>query len=395
MLKKYILLLPILIATACLEESTTALDEKAFTRIYDNDQFDASYYPIDMRQTADGGYLMLGGRRLDNTNFSGIYLLKADRFGNFVKELEVDESFVNPIAQLISSGSSFKFFCMDPLTLETYLATVDENLGAVTMAPLDLILTYPAAAAADGTNLLLLSYDALDKESVISLMSATGSVSQSKGYSIGAGDAVEEPLISHFLRTGQQFPFQVGRIPGGLYYFNGFYNYTFSLAFTNLTQDEPNGVVQGQQDDGGFSAVLPITGSTFATSTFNFGDNSIIPNAILNTSGITSSVDLEGNNLPELESNATVKIIRATINGKNVLVYGSNTKSKQIGLYFYDETTGEFLDSKYIGYSNPFEIATVIQTTEGDLAVCGTTYMAGRLPRFCLIKLSKGSLKGI
>lgn len=389
------LILPLLLLTACLEEPSEALDEKEFTRIYDNDEFDASYYPIDMRQTADGGYLMLGGRRLDNTNFSGIYILKADRFGNFVNDLMVDENFVNPIAELIPSGGSFKFFCMDPLTLQAHIATVDENAEAVTMAPLDLLLTYPAAAAVDGSNLLLLSYDDLTKESVISLMSPTGSVTQSKGYTIGAGDAVEGPIINHFLRTGQQFPFQVGRIPGGLYYFNGFYNYTLSLVFTNLTQDDPNGVVQGQQDDGGFSAVLPINGSLFAASTFNFGANRIIPNATLNTSGITSSVDLAGNNLPELESNATVRIIRATINGKNVLVYGSNTRSKQIGLYFYDESTGEFLDSEYIGYSNPFEIASVIQTTEGDLAISGTTYVAGRLPRFCLIKISKASLKGI
>ncbi len=284
---------------------------------------------------------------------------------------------------------------MDPLTLEAHLATVDENAEGITMAPLDLILTYPAAAAADGTNVILLSYDGIAKQSVISLVSATGSVPQSKGYSIGAGDAVEEPLINHFLKTGQQFPFQVGRIPGGLYYFNGFYNYTFSLVFTDLAQDDPNGVVQGQQDDGGFSAVLPISASLFAASTFNFGDNNIIPNATLSTSGITSSVDLPGNSLPELESNATVRIIRATINDKNVLVYGSNTKSKQIGLYFYDEASGEFLDSEYIGYSNPFEIASVIQTTEGDLAVSGTTYVAGRLPRFCLIKIPKSSLKGI
>jgi len=395
MIRKYILLLPILMATACLEESTTALDEKAFTKVYDNDQFDASYFPIDMRQTADGGFLMLGGRRLESTNFTGIYLLKADRFGNFVKELEVDESYVNPIAQLMPSGNDFKFFCMDPLTLQAHIATVDANAEAVSMAPLDLLLTYPAAAAPDGTSFLLLSYDDLAKESVISLMSTTGSVSQSKGYSIGAGDAVEEPIINHFLRTGQQFPFQVGRIPGGLYFFNGFYNYTFSLAFTNLTQDDPNGVVQGQQDDGGFSAIVPISGSTFAASTFNFGDNTLIPNTTLNTSGITSTVDLVGNNLPELESNATVKIIRATLNGKNVLVYGSNTRSKQIGLYFYDEATGEFLDSEYVGYSNPFEIASIVQTTEGDLVVSGTTYVAGRLPRFCLIKISKSSLKGI
>jgi len=396
MLKKYSLLfLSLLLATACLEESTTAIDEQAFTKIFDNDQFDGSYYPIDMRETSDGGYLILGGRSLDDTNFSGIYILKADRYGNFEKELEVPADYVNPIGQLIPSAGTLKFFCMDPLTLQTFIATVDEQAENVSMEPLSVSLSYPAAAAPDGNNVILLSYNDLDKQSVISLMSPSGNVTASKGYTIGAGDAVEEPIINHFLRTGKQFPFLVGRIPGGLYYFNGFYNYTFSLAFTNLTQDTPNGVVQGQQDDGGFSAAVPISGSTFAASTFNFGDNSLLPTVILNTSGVTSSVDLDGNHFPELELNATVRIIRTTLNGKNVVVYGSNTKSKQIGLYFYDEATGKFLGSEYVGYSNPFEIASLIQTTTGDLAICGTTYMAGRLPRFCLIKLSKRSLKGI
>jgi hypothetical protein len=78
-----------------------------------------------------------------------------------------------------------------------------------------------------------------------------------------------------------------------------------------------------------------------------------------------------------------------------VIVYGSNTKSKQIGLYFYDEATGEFLGSEYVGYSNPFEIGSVIQTAEGDLVVSGTTYLVGRLPRLCLIKIPERSLRGI
>ena len=395
MLKRLIFLLPILLLSSCFEESTNTLDEKAFTKVFDSDKFDASYYPIDSRQTSDGGYIILGGRKLENTNFSGIYILKADQYGNFVKELEVDENFVNPIGQLIPAGNDFKFFCMDPITLQTQMASVDGNADMVTITPLNIPLTYPAAAALDGSNILLLSYDNLDKKSVVSRMNFSGSVSDSQGFTIGVGDAVEEPIINHFLRTGRQFPFQVGRIPGGLYYFNGFYNYTFSLVFTNLAQDDPNGIVYGQQDDGGFSAVLPITGSLFATSTFNFGDNTIIPKTSLNTTGISSAVDLEGNNLPELESNSTVKIIRATLNGKNVLVYGSNTRSKQIGLYFYDEATGEFLDSEYVGYSNPFEISAVIQTPEGDLVISGTTYVAGRLARFCLIKIPPSSLSGV
>jgi hypothetical protein len=80
------------------------------------------------------------------------------------------------------------------------------------------------------------------------------------------------------------------------------------------------------------------------------------------------------------------------IQGKNILIYGSNTKSKQIGLLFYDEATGEFISSRYLGFSNPFEIANLMISAEGGLAVCGTTYLAGRFPRICIIKLSEEDL---
>ena len=90
--------------------------------------------------------------------------------------------------------------------------------------------------------------------------------------------------------------------------------------------------------------------------------------------------------------NASVRILRATIDSKNVLIYGTDTKSKQIGLLFYEESAGTFLSSRYLGFSNPFEIANLIQTEDGGLAVCGTTYLAGRFPRICIFKLSKAKL---
>ena len=376
---------------SCSEESNPEFDTQTFTSIFDNNQFDASFFPIDMKETPDGGYVILGGRKLNDTSFTGIYLLKADKFGNFVKEIEVEETSVNPIADFVEYQTKYYFFCMDPLTQVAQIASVDANLDAVTITPVQGGLTYPAAAAFVDNNFVMLGYNNGDKETVISILNPDGGILESQGYTIGTGEDVEEPIINHYIRTGKQFPFEVGKTAGGLYFFNGFYNYTFSLVFTNFG-DDPVGVVQGQQDDGGFSAVTPLNGNKFASSRFNFGSNFLLPNKELSTSGITSSTDLGGYSLPELVPNANVRILRATVDSKNVLIYGSDTKSKQIGLLFYDESTGDFISSRYLGFSNPFEVASLEQTSDEGLAVCGTTYLAGRFPRICIFKLSKDQL---
>jgi hypothetical protein len=250
--------------------------------------------------------------------------------------------------------------------------------------------SYPSAAAVDGSNFILLSYDNATKQSVVSIVSATGGVSQSTGFSVGAGDAVEEPIINHFLRTGRQFPFQVGKTAGGQYFFNGFFNYTFSLVFTDL--GESLGVVQGQQDDGGISHLTQLGGGKYATARFNFGDNYFLPNVTLNTSGLTSSTDLGGFSLPELIDNAPVKIIVSKIKEKDVILYASNTKSGQIGLYVYDLASGDFLGTKYLGFSNPYEVSSLLNTTDEGLAIGGTTYVTGRFPRITLFKISADEL---
>jgi len=389
-MKNYIIFIFLLFAFACANESDPTADKANFTRIYDNDQFTTSYYPIDMRQTPDGGYLILGGRRLKDSNFSGAYIMKVDEFGDFVFEKEVDSDFINPAGQLMEVNEKYYFFCMTSVGLQTRLMEMDAE-GEITQT-ISVGGSYPMVAAPDNGNFVLLSYDNTNKESIVSVVSPTGSISKSKGFSIGAGDAVEEPIINHFIRTGRQLPFQVGKATSGQYFFNGFYNYTISLVFIDLNANNPLGVVQGQQDDGGLSQVTSLEGGKFATARFNFGDNYFIPNATLNTSGVSSSVDLGGNSLPELMANAPVKILSTKVNGKDMLLYASNTRSKQIALFGYDKASGEFNGSRYLGFTNPFEVASLISTTEGGLAVCGTTYVAGRFPRICLFKLSAEKL---
>lgn len=378
-----------LFALSCVEETTPELEEHKFTRIFDNNRFDASISPIDVAQTPDGGYLILGSRRLADSDFTGIYLMKVNERGEFVADLEVETQYVNPVGDLMFLDGAYHFFCMDELAVQAHIAAVSPDLAAIDIAPVGSGLSYPSAASLDGGNFLLLSYDHVEKLSVLSVINPGGTVVATRGFDIGVGEDVEEPIINHFIGAGQQFPFLTGRIPGGPYFFNGFYNYTFSLVFTNLSQDDPVGVVQGQHDDGGFSAVTPIASSKFAASRFNFGDNYLLPNVILPFDGITSTVDYPGNTLPELVPNATVRILRATIKDASTLIYASDTKSKQIALLLYDEATGALRGSHYLGFSNPFEVASIIQTEDKGLLVCGTTYLAGRFPRICLFKLSK------
>jgi hypothetical protein len=383
-----VLILTLLVA-GCSNDSDPVADKGSFTKIYDNSKFSASYYPIDMKQTADGGYLILAGRRMDDSNFSGVYVMKTDELGAFVTDHEAEDDLVNPIGML-QSNDKYYFFVMNPISLQGQL--VEMAADGTMNAPIPVGGSYPSAVAQDGANFLLLNYDSFNKESVVSIVTPAGQVSKSKGFSIGAGDAVEEPIINHFLRTGKQLPFQVGKNTSGQYFFNGFYNYTLSLVFTDLNADDPQGVVQGQHDDGGLSQVVPLSGGKYAASRFNYGDNYFLPNTSLNSSGTTSSVDLGGNTLPELTPNAPVKIIKATISGKEYLLYASNTRSRQIALFAYDLATGEFKGSHYLGFSNPFELSSLITTTDGGLAVCGTTYVAGRFPRICLFKLSSEQL---
>ncbi len=381
----------LLIAASCSKKNDPQIDSAKFVRIYDTNKFDASYSPIDVKQTPDSGYLILANRRLPDPNFfNGTYLLKVDKLGAFVSELEVPDDKVAPIGPLLEASGKYYFFSMAPGNYQTQLSEVATD-GTITKT-LPVGGSYPSAAFNDAGNFVLLRYDNVAKQSVVSLVNPQGSTSKSVSFTIGEGNGVEEKFISHFTRTGRQFPFQVGKTSAGKYFFNGFYKYTFSLVFTDLVNKDPLGVAQGQQADGGFSQLLPLEGSRYAAARFNFGDNYLLPSVTVNENGISSIVNLGGNNLPELVQNAPVKILSLKVNEKDIVLYSSNTKSKQIALFGYDKTTGTFLGSHYLGFSNPFEIASATPTTDGGLAVCGITYVAGKFSRICLFKLSKADL---
>lgn len=363
------------------EPSTT------FAKIYDDSRFEYEYYPLDIIQTQDEGYLILSEKKSDQSLFTSVYVLKTDKMGNVMSNTEMDASFVHPVNGWIKTADSYYFVCMDANTLTGLLVPVDET-GTLS-DPISINVAYPLVVAQEGNDFILLSFDNVDNESVISLVGVNGQITQQASYSIGAGVDVEKPIIDHLTRNGDELPFAVGKTSNGVYYFNGLYNYTFSLVFTNFG-DDPTGVCQGQLSQGGISAV-ESSGSLFSIARFNFGANYLTPLANISTSSITSSIDLEGNIFPEIESGARVKI-SVTDNGD--IIYATQTQSKQLVIFGFDNS-GSIKGTNYIGSGNPYSFASYCYTADGGIAILARTALEGRFSRIALFKRDKVFLEDL
>lgn len=396
MIKKFIpilwsIVLFVTISSCDISDNNDVNPAESFLKIYDSHQFDNSIGPVDILQTEGEGYLLLGNYRRDDTNFLGTYIASADDQGEFIRNTYMRDNNVHPVGKILSLGGAHYFVSMDAIGLQGYLNQVDDSARVVSTIPLG--ITYPLYAENDGADqFVLLSYNSEDANTVLSLVNTDGSITSQSTFGIGAGQDVEEPIIDHFTRTGRELPFFAGRAENGLYYLNGFYNYTLSLLFSDLSNNEPSGVIQGQQDLGGVSALLSLTGGQFAISRFNFGDNYTNTLATLNAGGTTSASDIESNSMLEWEVDAKVKMLNLTLGEVEYLVIGTTTKNQQIVLHFYEASTGNYVGVDYLGFSNPYQLGALTQTADNGLAVLGATQVAGKFQRLCLFKVSEGEL---
>lgn len=365
----------------------------SFLRIYDSHQFDHEIRPVDIIQTESEGYLCLGNYRREDTDFLGTYISSVDEEGQFIRNTYMQDGNVNPVGKILTLGGEHYFISMNSLSLQAYLNQVNDS--ARVLSTVGIGTTYPMYAENVGENqFILLSYNTVDQTTVLSLCNADGSISNQSAFGIGAGQDVEEPIIDHFTRTGRELPFFAGQAEDGSYYANGFYNYTLSLLFTDLSDNTPNGVIQGQQDEGGISGLLSLSGDSYAVARFNYGDQYANALATLSSSGISSSSDIAANPMLEWEYDAKVKMTTVTLNGSDYTLIATTTKNQQIALHFYDQT-GAYIAVDYLGFSNPYQLGAIHVTADNGLAILGSTQVAGKFQRLCLFKKSERELKNL
>ncbi len=381
----------ILFAASCDISKNDVVPTNTFTKIYDDDRFEQEYYPLDIIQTADEGFLVLSELKNDQSLYTSVLVLKTDAMGSITSKIEMNSPYVLPVNGWQQIGDSYYFVCMDENSTTAQLVAVSEEGVLSDPVPLGGI-TFPLAINSDGAQLTILSYDNGNEESVISIVGTSGQISQQQGYTIGAGVDVEKPIFDHLTRNGDILPFLVGQTKEGLLYYNGFYNYTFSLVFTNFG-DNPTGVCQGQLSQGGISEVASLGNDVFGITRFNFSDNYISPLASISTSSITSSTDLAGNNFPEMENKSKVKLL--DVGTEQKWLYATSTQKNQVVLYGFSQTEGSILGTSYLGDGNPYTLASVTTTKDGGLAVLAQTSLEGRFPRIAIFKRDKVFLDGL
>lgn len=364
--------------------------ENIFTKIYSDANSDISYYPLDIVQTGDGGYYILSALSVDSTRtFLNTHISKTDNLGELVWEATLPEPYVNPIGDLISSGSNVYFLCMDRISLGTYLMRIDDANGSAEIVNSYSDIIYPLASSQTPDNgILLLSYDRNSRSSLLTKFNS--SFDKTWDNSFFVIEDAEEMLIAHLTRSGKTLPFFTGTIGNGNAYFaNALYNYSLALLFVNSGNGDLTGLILGDRYNGGISAAVSIQSDNFAVSRFIYNNHYILPAASLSVSSIASASDLGGEKAAELAEDAHTRIKRLTVDNRNLVVYASNTSSNQISLLFYDLSTAELITKKYLGSSNPVKVASLIQTTDEGLAVLAQTMVAGRFKRNALYKIPK------
>lgn len=382
-MKKYFLLFFACCALFMASCSDDFKPEESFIKIFDQPTGNVAYYPIDIKQTSDGGYLILAAKGTWE-----IYVMKADKEGNFVSETNVPDPYVNPVGELIEQGGNYYFFCMDRVGLFTYLMQVDAGAG-VTQVQSYPGIVYPLSAykASDGA-VLLQNYNRNAYRSGFHKLGGDFSVQASQEFNIF--ESVEEEVVGHITHSGKRFPCFSGETSTS-YFFNSFYNYSFSIVFINKSAFDFTGVYNGSNYNGALSSILE-TGNGLVTTRFAFGVNYLNLNTSLSTSTIGFVEDLGGTGISELREDAPVQSMQMTIGTKQITLVLSDTKTNKLVLFMYDPA-GQLVGKKYLGNTNPNYVGCMVSTSDGGLAITARILLNGSFPRLALYKLSDEELK--
>lgn len=388
-----IILLPSFWVISC--EKDTLKPENIFTRIYDDKNSDISYYPLDIAELDGNGYFILGATAIDTTRtWLNTYIGKTDKEGKLEWSVTLERPYMNPISNLVYSGGEYYIFCMDDIALSTHVLRID-NAGktAVHVKTFDDII-YPLAVSKTPDNgFLLLNYDRSSRSTRLNKISPSLDPGWQSDFKVN--EDIEGILMEHLIKTGKNIPFFTGSIGSSNashYYANTLYNYTLSLVFVNAGNGQRTGVAQGFRYKGGASSLIHLQGNTFALSRFSFSENYILPSASMDLNAMTVLGDMGGAPLAEIEPDSETRVKKMQIAGKEMVVFATNTNSNQVIIYGFDLVTNQLVLKKYLGFANPVRVGSLIQTSDGGLAILVQTKVAGRFKRLALYKVPEKQL---
>lgn len=367
--------------------------DQNWVRVYDHSDFNRLFYSLDVKELSDNSFIILASSKIDTTVWPKPYLISTNNEGDILWKVQT-EDYISPVPGIIASSGGYFFFCMDN-ALGTHVLKISTDGSAPSLFKSFTQLTYPLFATQTSDNkILLTSYDRLTRSTVLTCFDANFSIIWNKEYP--GIENYEEKVRLHLTHQGDNIPFFVGEAKSktsGYYFVNGFYNFVFSLLFINPGNGTITGVINGIPYSAAASSLIQRNDSSYILSRFDENQNYINSKAAFSFTAISNITAIGGASWPEVDNHAIVKPLKTTINGKEIVIVSTITRSNQVLLLFFDPATGLLKTSRYFGSSYPLTLANVIPTSAGGLAVLTHTYVAGRFSRIQLFKIPPEKLE--
>ena len=391
----FIVLLIIVLVSCEIKDSDIAPDA-SFVRVYESSNIDEAYYPEDIIQLENRNYLIISS--LDDssfTNFPKVSLTALTPSGDIISSIVLPENYTNPVPEWLHMNDQTYFICMDDVTLQAKVIQVGltgDNLTYSEFMELDRRL--PLFVRKEGSNILTLSYDRIGRSSVIDLYDSN--LNPQWASSVPTNEDFENAVRLHLKKRGKPFPFFIGGIDNDgildYYFVNCLANYSMAMLFLEGASGSVTGRLYTYQEETSISSAIYLNQDTFALSRFHSGDNYVFPRVGLDINSLQNAENFNDILISQLNADATMDIMLYDLNDRQFVVYASTSKANKIVMLFFDAETGEQIQVHTLGYGNPVEVVSIIQTQDNGIAVLGKTWINGQYQRMILYKLSSDQL---
>jgi len=389
--------LMIIFLFAC-SEKTSFLPSESFNKIYNESSF-SDFQAIDVVQMEDGGYLILGSVENSFAGRSDVpYILRTDKEGNFLWDTKSEANltqYTNPIPNLRASRGIYHFFCIKKDVLTPVLLRVNdankkiEEVRVYSQIRGDLV--YAGQAKDNSILLSVLSENCNPDDNTqtrnieLFQINVNFDIQWNKCYPYSIftpRDPVSRKVNYNFFWNGNF------NADGKDYYFATFLGQENSsvVLFTD-TQGEVKGTTSLPFI---LNSITHVRNNRFAMTFVRQRDTNIIINAQFDLNNF-SAPSIVGSTFHEINSQARTIAKKMNLANKEVIIIASTLENIPIRIYAFDAqvTTNDLLRGTLtLGRINPYEIANIIPTMDGGLAIITNTLVGDRFRRIALLKVS-------
>lgn len=380
-----ILILTLVLFSSCKEELIEYTPTEKFNSIFDDPKEGASYTPLDVIETDDGGFLVLA--ELANNQ---VFVLKVSSRGEFLWSQELESKFVRAVGNIVRQGQNYYFIAS---SLPDYTAVLFEiNDLEQTIAELRTYTAYRRPLAFSNLTpdtYLLMTYNDTTG-TVLSKLQDGFAMEWARKYDTIRNAHEKLEAFENFSRAD----FFVGSYnAGAVIYFNSLRAGGFDLTYANNLGIETGTVSSSERNS--ISSLTPYGNSLLAANYSVNNQSYFINNYKLGVNGSTAVEELAGvilqDRLPMNKAGSAI----VPVGTAQYLVNAYTTIDGRIKLEFYDVITGAKLAWKYMGGIDPLEVVKIIPTEDQGMVILSKITLAGANKRINLVKFPKAEILDI